>query len=182
MANEIDGGTYLLSELQIKGNPKKVGVDSDRVRGGAWFVATIEERDAIPEDCRKEAATLCYVADHMQYYALFGGIENTHWQAVIPTGFVSGVASNGTTNIAYLSQKITINNTSTGNIQLAINERYNGKTMTVIIKNNDSISRNVLLPATDEDLSGNKTIAIAAGKVKVLGCLIDDEDIGYWTY
>lgn len=73
------GPDEVIAELQVKGNPQKVVVDSLRVRGGGWAVQSIADRDAIPLKSRKEHITIVYVADTDLKYELVGGITNDKW-------------------------------------------------------------------------------------------------------
>lgn len=184
MAGTVLGATQILSEIQIKNNPDFIALDSDRVRGGSLSVADLTARDAVPADWRKEGATRCWVISESKHYILVGGIENANWQQesaagesyeytalTTPTGAAPTVTIDcASANI--VSKNLGLDDTSTGDVTLAVSNAVNGTTGTLIITNSDAISRNVLLPASSAhiDFSGNaKTIAIAAAKRAVLG-------------
>lgn len=76
----IPGATTVIAELELRNNPDLPVVDTTKVRGGAHFVATNDQRDLIPLSLRKQGTTRAYVANEDKFYFLPQGIENYHWQ------------------------------------------------------------------------------------------------------
>lgn len=76
----IPGATTVIAELELRNNPDLPVVDSSKVRGGAHYVATTEQRDLIPLSLRKQGTTRVYVGNEDKFYFLPQGIENYHWQ------------------------------------------------------------------------------------------------------
>ncbi|MEA5404509.1 hypothetical protein VB776_16370 [Arcicella sp. DC2W] len=75
----MTGGTIIYSKLTSP-NPadKTPHVDAKKVEGGHQIVDTIEERDLIDAEIRREEMT-CYVKDTGIIYQLEGGILNENW-------------------------------------------------------------------------------------------------------
>ncbi|MBC7890837.1 MAG: hypothetical protein H7Y12_01375 [Sphingobacteriaceae bacterium] len=85
------GSLKLPGEIEVKGNPDKAIVDSSRVRGGAWSVASLALRDTIPADLRLANVTRCWVIAEGKEYKWLGGAL-TNWQEVVAGGGSSGTS------------------------------------------------------------------------------------------
>lgn len=70
-------GIELISEIVQKNNQKFPLVDSNNIRGGIYSVNTINERDNIPLERRKNGM-LCYVSEEEEYYKL----NNNTWETL----------------------------------------------------------------------------------------------------
>lgn len=70
-------GIELISEIVQKNNQQFPLVDSNNIRGGIYSVNTINERDNIPLERRKNGM-LCYVSQEEEYYKL----NNDTWETL----------------------------------------------------------------------------------------------------
>lgn len=76
----------LISEIIQKNEGKFPLLDSNNLRGGLYFVNSINERDSIPSD-RTKAGMLCYVKDDDTYYKLLS--DNTWDEANLGGAVIS---------------------------------------------------------------------------------------------
>ncbi|SFB79977.1 hypothetical protein SAMN05421780_101535 [Flexibacter flexilis DSM 6793] len=99
--------------------------------------------------------------------------------AVTPTGTAPTVTYDFGGKIDQQNQ-LTLTSDSTGDVTIAVIGSANGSAMTIVVKNNDSISRDVKIPSGDTGIGiASHTVAVPSGKYAVL-CVSYIGTIGLW--
>lgn len=160
----VPGGMNLAGEIQVKNHPDKAVVDASRVRGGAFSVATLADRNAIPTDLRKANVTKCYVVATEKEYVLRSGVANGNWQEIT----YGGSGGNGEQVF-----KDTVSRTVSDGVSLTINHDFGpGYAIEKVLFMPDG-SRNALQFEYNRDTVTDTQITIepivsGSGKLKII--------------
>lgn len=98
---------------------------------------------------------------------------------VVPTGVSPTVTYDFVKKIDQQNQ-LSLTNSSTGDVTIAVNNHVNGAAMTIVVTNNDTVSRNVKIPSADKGIGiTSHTVAVPATKCAIL-CVSYIGSVGYW--
>lgn len=122
-------GIEIIDQLTQKNSGKFPIVDSNNVKGGYYQVNTIEERNNIPMERRKEGM-LCWVKNSSTYI-LSGGITNDNWQVFKTSGDGSG-SGNGSL-VAQTKEQISTLKSSVGVFIYVLNDEDNNNEPNIYI-------------------------------------------------
>jgi len=181
----MSGGTKIYGPL-VSADPadKYYHADAKKIKGGHQIVNTIEQRDLIDNEIRKEGMT-CDVIEEDTNYILIGGISNSNWeiqsqgrislsQSIATLGFLKAFKSNITSlpslnpdNLPLFVYSINNNSGASGNTALVRNVvnciyldgLFNGKL-------DVTLNKRARFPINPK-LSGNQTIPITSSTFAV---------------
>ena len=124
-------GVEIIDQLTQKNNGKFPIVDSNNVKGGYYQVNTLEERNNIPMERRKEGM-LCWVKN-FSTYILSGGITNNNWQVFETSSGGSGSGSGNGSLVAETKEQISTLKGSVGVFIYVLNDEDNNNEPNIYI-------------------------------------------------